>query len=386
LGASRGRLVAQFLTESLVLSLAGGVLGLLLAQWGTDALVALVGDALPRASEVRLDARPLAFTMGVSLLTGVLFGLGPALHGSRGDLSTAMREGSRSTEGRGSGRMRAGLVVGQVAVALVLLVGAGLFTKSFLALRAVDAGFTPEGVLTGKLALPPARYPDAERRVAFQRELLGRLQSLPGVEAVGVTNLLPLGGRSDTSFDIEGRPRAPDEVWPAVEFRSVSPGYLRALRVTPRQGHLLEGDGTEGPDAPWQVVINKTFADLYWPQGDALGQRLKPHAGAAEWTTVVGIVDDVREWGLDTPARPAAYYLSAKLPQPFLGLAVRAKSGNPEALRTAIEAELRAVDGNLALYGVAPLSSLVDESISSRQVSALLMGLFAGTALLLAAL
>ncbi|WP_426755763.1 ABC transporter permease [Myxococcus sp. Y35] len=385
LGASRRRLAVQFLTESLVLSLAGGALGLLLALWGTDALLALVGDALPRASEVRLDERPLLFTAGVSLLTGILFGLGPAVQGSRADLSTAMHEGARGSGGGRSGRLRAGLVVGQVAMALVLLVGAGLFTKSFLALRSVDAGFEPEGVLTGRLALPATRYPDASRKVAFQRELLERLQALPGVEAVGLTTLLPLGGRADSSFDIEGRSRAPDELWPAVEFRAVSPGYLRALRATLREGQLPP-DGVDGPEAPWSVVINKSFAELYWPRGNALGQRLKLHHSAAQWTTVVGIVEDVREWGLDQPSRPAAYYSLAQLPSGHMGLAVRAKAGDPEALRPAIEAELRAVDASLPLYGVAPLVAVVDESIVSRQLSALLMGLFAGTALLLAAL
>ncbi|AKQ70475.1 hypothetical protein A176_007387 [Myxococcus hansupus] len=384
LGAGRGRLAAQFLTESLVLSVAGGVLGLLLALWGTDALLALVGDALPRASEVRLDARPLLFTAGVSLLTGLLFGLGPAVQGSRADLRAAMHEGARGSDGRGSGRLRGGLVVGQVALALVLLVGAGLLSKSFLALRSVDAGFTPEGVLTGNLALPESAYPDAARKQAFQRELLARLESLPGVESAGFTTLLPLGGRSDQSFEIEGRPKEPDAQWPAVEFRAVSAGYLRALKATLRQGQLPEG--VEGPESPWQVVINKTFANTYWPQGDALGQRLKPHGATAQWTTVVGIIDDVREWGLDTPSRPTAYYSVAQYPSAYLGLAVRAKRGDPEALRPSIEAELRAVDASLPLFGVAPLTSIVDGSIASRQLAALLMGLFAGTALLLAAL
>jgi len=384
LGATRGRLAVQLLIESLVLSLAGGALGLLLALWGTDALLALMGDALPRASQVRLDARPLLFTAGVSLLTGLLFGLGPVLHGSRADLSAAMHEGARGTEGGRAGRLRAGLVVGQVAMALVLLVGAGLFMRSFFALRAVDAGFTAEGVLTGRLALPATRYPDAARKVAFQRELLERLQALPGVESVGLTTLLPLGGRADRSFDIEGRPRAPDELWPAVEFRAVSPGYLRALRTPLREGQLPEG--VDGPETPWRVVINKTFADVYWPKGDALGQRLKLHGSEAEWTTVVAVIDDVREWGLDQPSLPAAYYSLAQVPSAYMRLVVRAKAGAPEALRPAIEAELRAVDADLPLYAVAPLTAIVDESIVSRHLSALLMGLFAGTALLLAAL
>ncbi|MFP2911563.1 ABC transporter permease [Pyxidicoccus sp. 3LFB2] len=384
LGAGRKRLVAQFLTESLVLSLAGGALGLLLAVWGTDVLLAVVGEGLPRAAEVRLDVPSLLFTAGVSLLTGVLFGLVPALQASRADLNAAMREGTRGTEGRKAGRVRAALVVAQVALALVLLVGAGLFAKSFHALSEVEAGFTPEGVLTARVALPQAGYEDVARRASFMGELLSRLQALPGVESAGVANTLPLGGRASTTFLIEGRTRGPDETWPRVEMRLVSAGYLRALRVRLREGRMLADSDTW--DAPGAVVINKTFADLFWPKGDALGQRLQLHRPETRWATVVGIVDDMREWGLDEPAHPAAYYSAAQFPLYNLNLAVRAKSGNPEALRTAIEAEVRALDGNLPLFNVAPMVRLVDDSIGSRRLSALLMGLFAGTALLLAAL
>lgn len=384
LGAGRGRLVVQFLTESLVLSLTGGVLGLLLAMWGTDLLLALVGDGLPRAQEVRLDTSSVLFTAGVSLLTGLGFGLVPALQASRADLNSTLREGTRGTEGRKAGRVRAGLVVGQVALALVLLVGAGLFAKSLQALSEVEAGFTPEGVLTGRIALPRASYGTPEKCEAFVRELLSRIQGLPGVESVGATNLLPLGGRSDTSFDVEGRTRAPNEVWPAVEKRQVTADYLRTLRVRLREGRMLQE--SDGPSAPWAVVINKAFADLYWPQGNALGQRLKLHQKNTQWTTVVGIVDDTHEWGLDAPAKPMAYYSAAQLPIYNVNLVVRAKSGNPELLRTALETELHGLDANLPLFDVAPMVRLVDESIGSRRLSALLMGLFAGTALLLAAL
>ncbi|MBZ4331023.1 ABC transporter permease [Corallococcus sp. AS-1-12] len=384
LGAGRLRLVAQFLTESLVLSLVAGAVGLLLALWGTDALVATVGDSLPRAQDVKLDLASVFFTLGVSVLTGVLFGLVPALQASRADLHAAMREGARATGNHRTGRLRAALVVAQVSLALVLLVGAGLFVKSFLALQRVDAGFEPDGVLTGQLALPRVQYPDRAKQAAFLQALLPRLQSLPGVESAGLTNVLPLGGSTDNSFDIEGRPRQPDELWKAVEFRAVTPGYLRALRVHPRQGRLLED--SDGPEAPWAVVINRSFADLFWPKGDALGQRLKLHGKDMQWTTVVGIVDDLREWGLDVPARPAAYYSLSQLPSVSMGLAVRVKSGNPEALRAQVEAEVRAVDADLPLFDVSSLTHRMDQSTGPRRLSALVMGLFAGVALLLAAL
>ncbi|WP_342377221.1 ABC transporter permease [Myxococcus stipitatus] len=383
LGASRGRLVAQFLTESLVLSVVGGAAGLLLAMWGTDALLAFVGDGLPRVSQVRLDPTSVAFTVGVSLLTGLMFGLVPALQASRADLNATMREGSRGTESGRSGRLRSGLVVAQIALALVLLVGAGLVMKSLHALREVDEGFTSEGVLTGRFALPAARYSEPARKLAFQRDLLERLQGLPGVESVGLTDLLPLGGTATRGLEFEGRPETPGELPPSVDFRVASPGYLRTLNVKLLQGRLHETLGEL--DAPAEVVINKTFADLYWPQGNALGQRLSL-APQAQWSTVVGIVDDLREWGLTSPARPAAYWSLAALPSAYLGLVVRVKSGAPESVRTAVEAELRAVDSDVPLYSVAPLSRLVDESIGSRSLSAWLMGLFAGTALLLAAL
>ncbi|AFE09299.1 ABC transporter permease [Corallococcus coralloides DSM 2259] len=384
LGAGRLRLVAQFLTESLVLSLVAGAVGLLLALWGTDALVATVGEGLPRAQGVKLDVASVLFTLGVSVLTGVLFGLVPALQASRVDLHAAMREGARATGSHRTGRLRAALVVAQVSLALVLLVGAGLFVRSFLALQRVDAGFAPDGVLTGQLALPKVQYPDPAKQAAFLQALLPRLQALPGVESAGLTNLLPLGGSADRSFDIEGRPRQPGAQWKAVEFRAATPGYLNALRVHLRQGRLLED--SDGPGAPWVVVINRSFADLFWPKGDALGQRVKLHGQDMQWTTVVGIVDDLREWGLDVPSRPAAYYSLSQLPDVSMGLAVRVKSGDPEALRAQVEAEVRAVDADLPLFDVSSLTRRMDQSTGPRRLSALVMGLFAGVALLLAAL
>ncbi|RKH72091.1 ABC transporter permease [Corallococcus aberystwythensis] len=384
LGAGRPRLVAQFLTESLVLSLVAGAVGLLLALWGTDALVAVVGEGLPRAQGVKLDVASVLFTLGVSVLTGVLFGLVPALQASRVDLHAAMREGARATGSHRTSRVRAALVVAQVSLALVLLVGAGLFVKSFLALQRVDAGFVPDGVLTGALALPKVQYPDRPRQAAFLQALLPRLQALPGVESAGLTNVLPLGGSMDNSFDIDGRQRQPGELWKAVEYRAATPGYLHALRFHLRQGRLLED--SDGPDAPWAVVINRSFADLFWPQGDALGHRVKLHGKDMQWATVVGVVDDLREWGLDVPARPGAYYSLSQLPSVYLGLAVRVKSGDPEALRAQVEAEVRAVDADLPLFDVSSLTKRMDQSTGPRRLSALVMGLFAGVALLLAAL
>jgi len=384
LGADRRRLVAQLLTESLLLAVAGGGLGVLLAAWGMDALLALVGDALPRADEVRLDATSLLFTAGVSLVTGVVFGLVPALRVSRVDLDAAMRQGARGTADGATGRLRGSLVVAQIALALVLLVGAGLFSRSFVSLREVDPGYSPEGVLTGQLSLSRASYPDAARQAAFQAALLARVQALPGVASAGLANILPLSGQRDNTFDIEGRTLTAADRLPAVQYRAVSADYLRTLQVKLRQGRMLQD--SDDAQAPGALVINQTFADLYWPKGDALGQRLKLHAPGARWATVVGIVEDLREANLSQPAPPTAYWSLAQQPSANLGLVVRLAAGAPESVVASIEAALREVDGDVPLYGVASLSRMVEDSLGSRRLSALVMGLFAGVSLVLAAL
>lgn len=386
LGANRVRLVTQFLTESLVLSLVGGALGLLLAMWGVDALLALVGDGLPRASEVRLDGRVVLFTAAVSVLTGLLFGLVPALQASRADLHAAMREGTRGTGGRGSGRVRAMLVVAQVALALVLLVGAGLFLRSFMALQGVDAGFDPQGVLTARLSLPLERYDPPAKRAATMRDFLARVQAVPGVESAGLATLLPLTGRSDWSFDIEGKMQGPaDPPLPAVEYRAVSADYHKALRIPLVRGRmLLDSDGF---DAPHAVVINETMARVIFPGEDPVGKRvrLRSRDPKAPWATVVGIVKDVREWGLDVPARPVAYYSLPQRAPMGAYLVVRTRQ-SPSSLLGALQAELRAVDPDLPLYDVSPMAAVVDGSVSQRRFSMLLLALFASVAVVLASL
>jgi predicted permease len=386
LGAGRWRLVTQFLTESLVLSLAGGVLGLLLAMWGMDALLALVGDGLPRAAEVRLDGRVVLFTAAISVLTGLLFGLVPALQASRADLHGAMREGTRGTGGRASGRMRSVLVVSQVALALVLLVGAGLFLRSFMALQGVDAGFDPQGVLTARLSLPQERYGEASKRAAVMQDFLSRVRSVPGVEAAGLATLLPLTGRSDWSFEIEGRakdPNAPPR--PAVEYRAVSADFHKTLRIPLIRGRMLAD--SDGFDAPHAVVLNEMAARIAFPGEDPIGHRIRLNSRNpnAPWATVVGIVKDVREWGLDQPARPVAYYsLTQRNPMgAYLVVRTRQSAGT---MLASLQAELRAVDGNLPLYDVAPMEAVVDSSVSQRRFSMLLLGLFAGVAVVLASL
>jgi predicted permease len=385
LGAGRRRLVTQFLTESLVLSIAGGALGLLLAMWGMDALLSLVGDGLPRSQEVRLDGRVVLFTVGVSVLTGLLFGLVPALQASRADLHSAMREGTKSTGGRSSGRVRGVLVVSQVALALVLLVGAGLFMRSFMELQGVDAGFDPEGVLTARLSLPQERYGEPPKRAAAMREFLSRAQGVPGVEAAGLATLLPLTGRSDWSFEIEGRAVTPsDPPRPAVEYRAVSADFHKALRIPLVRGRMLSD--ADGFDAPHAVVINESMARIIFPGEDPIGMRIRLNSrNPNPWATVVGIVKDVREWGLDVPARPVAYYSLLQRAPAGAYLVVRT-SQSPSSLLASLQAELRAVDGNLPLYDVAPMAAVVDGSVSQRRFSMLLLGLFAGVAVVLASL
>ncbi|MBF5045668.1 ABC transporter permease [Aggregicoccus sp. 17bor-14] len=386
LGAARSRLARQLLTESLLLSLLGGALGLLLALWGTEALVAWVGDGLPRASEVRPDAAVLLFTLAVSVGTGLLFGLAPALSGSRADLHAAMREGSRGTGGTRAVRLRSLFVVSQVALALVLLVGAGLLVRSFVRLQAVDPGFRPEGVLSARVSLPDGAYPDAAARARFHTAWLEQVRALPGVEAAGLTTLLPLRGRADRGLDVEGVEPPAGAVRPAVEYRAVSPGYLETLGVALRRGRALaDTDGAQGAPV---LLLNEAAVKVLFPGGeDPLGRRIRLRSRKAPqpWTTVVGVVGDVREWGLDVPARPTAYFSALQAGPSAVSLVVRTRAA-PTALLGSLRTELARLDSGLPLFEVAPLSEVVEASVGQRSLTLALMLGFALVALGLAGL
>ena len=393
LGAGRARLVRQMVTESLVLFLAGGALGLLLAVWVTRALVALYGKDLPREQEVGfgvLDGRVLLFTLGLSLATGLLFGLAPALSGSRGSFFGALKEGGRAVAGGARGRrLRQLLVVGEVAVALVLLVGAGLLLRSFARLLAVDPGFRPEGVLTAEIALPIKKFPDDARRIALTRELLGRLQAIPGVESADTVAPLPL-----TLYDhvrvylVEGRPEPPPSETPTAHIRIVTPGFFRTLGVRVLGGRVFTPRDVQ--DSVPVVLVNQTMAERVWPGENPLGRRITM-AGAAGradwiWAEVVGVVADIRHQTLDQEGGAEIYV--PQLQNPVGGtLSILLKtSGDPARLAGALREAVRSVDADLPVERVRTLESLVAESLAGSRFQTVLLGLFSGVALFLAAL
>jgi putative ABC transport system permease protein len=390
LGAGRARLIRQLLTESLILSTLGAALGLLLAVWGVDALVAISPDALPRAAEVALDGRVLLFTIGIALVTGVGFGMAPALAGSRPDLNDALKDGTRGTSSS-RGRLRRALVVSEVALSLVLLVGTGLMLRSFVKLRAVDPGISPEHVLTLHASLPGPNGPpsdeDRARWVSWFERVGKRLGELPGVEAVGAANVLPFDGNdTDNSFDIENYvPRTPAEM-PDNETREVLPGYFKAMGVPLVRGRLLT-DGDTG-DAPGAVVINQAMVKRYWHNGeDPIGKRLRLHTQGKvkDWSTIVGIVGDVHGFGLDKPVRAEMYFPYAQMRRSG-GLAIVVRTaGDPAAMANAARVAIAEVDAAQPIFDVKPMSELLSASMAQRRFALMLMLVFAGVALLLAA-
>ncbi len=390
LGAGRARLVRQLLTESLLLSTVGAALGLLLAAWGVDALVALSPDALPRASAVALDARVLLFTGAVALATGVAFGLAPALAVSRPAFGDALKDGTRGTS-PSRGRVRQALVVAEVALSLMLLVGTGLMLRSFVKLRAVDPGIRTEHVLMLRVSLPAPNgaYSDDDRArwAAWFRRAASELAQLPGVRAVGGANILPFDGNdSDRSFDIEHYVPPSPGLLPDNETREVLPGYFAALGIPLVRGRLFtDGDGW---DAPGAVIINEAMARRYWPDGeDPIGRRVRLHARGKkqEWSTIVGIVGDVHGFGLDKPARAEMYFPYDQLRRLPSGAMVVRVDGDPAALAPSVRAALAELDPGQPIYDVKPLSTLVAASLAQRRFSLALMLVFGALALLLAA-
>jgi putative ABC transport system permease protein len=384
LGASRGRLVRQLLTESLVLALAGAAAGLLLAHWGVSLLAALGPRDLPRLQDITVDGAVLAFTLGVAALTGVLFGTGPALRLTAADVQTALREGGRgSTEGARGGRFRGALVVVEVALALVLMVGAGLMVRSFERLRAVDAGFDPRHVVAVSLPAAAARSEDPEARRALYRAVIQRVRALPGVAEAGGINHLPIGGDIwQRELAVVGAPVPPPGEEPHAVYRIITPGYLPALGLSLRRGR--DFTDRDAPGAPGVAIVNEALARALWPGQDPLGKQIRVQDGGPELREVVGVVGDAKQRDWTARPLPEMYLAYLQNPSSTLSLVVRG-SGDPAGLGAAVQREIWACDPMLPASRVASMEQVVADALGQPRFHLLLLNLFAAVALLLAA-
>ncbi|HEY7529430.1 MAG TPA: ABC transporter permease [Gemmatimonadota bacterium] len=391
IGAGRRHLLQQLLAESALLGLLGGLLGLVLAGWGVAALSAALGDRLPAGTDLSPDLRVLGFTLLLSLLTGLLFGAIPAAQASRLDLQRGLREGGRGLAGDRAGRLtRRALVVGEVALALILLTGAGLLVKSFARLQDVDPGFRTDRLLTFSLSLPETVYDTDERRVAVFREVLERLEAAPGIEAAGVTQVLPFSGSWSTgTLRVEGYEPPADEMDPWGDIRMVSAGYRDALGMPLLRGRFL--DEREVLHAPGAVVVDEEFARRYWPGEDPVGRRVtfdEPEttpADSVEWLPVVGVVGHTKHAGLDDEDRIQVYVPYEQVPGVSqLSFAVRTE-GDPLAAAGTVRRVVQGVDPQLPLARVRTMDEMVGESLGPRRVAMLLLALFSGLAATLAA-
>jgi len=403
LGAGRGRLVRQFLVESVLLAAIGGAGGVALAFWGVDLLTGLFPStianiAIPRLDQIHIDGPVLAFALVLSLVTGIAFGLAPALHASRAALSEALREsGTRTTEARAHRRFRSALVVSEVALALVLTTGAALMIRSFAQLQGGNLGFEPTGVSTARLLLPARpsasggtepRYRAPEKRRAFFEHVMARLRATPGVEAAGATTYLPLSGWSgEQGFEIEGRPAASPTEAPGAMAQSVNEDYFRAMRIPLRKGRGIAA--TDVATSPAVVVVNETTARRYWAGEDPVGRRVGWRVGGPPnpivWREVVGVVADIRHHGLAEPPEPEIYVPYAQSPSPLICLAVR-MSGRQSLPAQAIEQAVWSFDRDQPVLAVMSLEQLAAEAVTLRRVSTLLLGFFAAVAVFLAGL
>lgn len=415
LGANRWRVIRQLLTESILLSLVGGALGLLIAHWGVAALVASLPEsqlnALPFLKSLSLDSSILAFSFGLSLLTGIVFGLAPAIQSSRPDLNEVLKEGGRSAGGGARHRLRSVFVTTEIALAVVLLIGAGLMMKSLLKLLQSNVGFNPENVLTMTVNVPNAKYAEGDKQVAFFDQLKDRVESLPGVTGAGTVNILPLQGGNTSRFYVDGDPvPAPGQEIEA-NVRTVDEKYFQTLGVSIVAGRAFDDrDGeaqrqtaqaqaeaqrqaqargqTLAPvPIPGVVIIGKTLADRVFAGRDPVGRKLAYGSSPGQTDLVIGVVGDVKIGGLDEITRPVIYYPFRRFPGVGTNLVVRT-TGDPKALVGAIRNETRNLEPEVALFNVRPMAEVIGESPAAfmRRFPALLIGIFAAVALLLASI
>ena len=386
LGASRPRIAREILTESIVLSLRSGAVGILLALWALAALRSLSAQAIPRLQEVGLDLPVLGFTFALSLGTGVLFGLAPAWRALSRDLQSGLKEGGRGTSGGvGVRTTRGALVLAEVALAFVLLIGATLLLRSFERLQAVEPGFNSDGVFTARVALPRVKYPEAAKQGAFAERLLEAVSAIPGVRFAALSSDPPLGGSPPFwSFEIAGRARtAPGVVQDAMVFMT-SPDYFETAEIPLVSGSLYGAE--HRADAPQVGLVSQALAQRYWPGQDAVGQRvtLGDPADSSSWMTIIGVVGDVRNQELGRPTYPQLYLPLAQSPAASLVVLART-SGDPLALTPAVKRVLAELDPDLPLSDVTTLDRRVADTLVGPRVNAGLLSVFAGVALLLAA-
>ncbi|HWP42075.1 MAG TPA: ABC transporter permease [Blastocatellia bacterium] len=385
MGASRFRIIRQLLTESLLLAVAGGGLGLALGLWGVKLLVSLNEARIPRAQEIGLDMNVLGFALLISLLTGIIFGLAPALQISRTDLHETLKEGGRGGTGGVRHRVRSGLVILETALALVLLVGAGLLVKSFIRLQQVDPGFRPENLLVMQLALPGTRYSEPQQIAAFYKQALDQISALPGVEAAGATSVLPLSGAgSSGSFRIQGREVAPGETLPHGARWSVTYDYFKAMGIPLKRGRYFSERDTA--DSPGVAIIDEAMARKYWPDEDPVGQRISFEGppNNRRWREIVGIVGHVKHTSLEGESRVQYYIPHPQRPQAGMFLAVRT-AGDPTSIAGAVRGVIQGLDRDLPVFRVRAMEELVYDAMARQRFSVFLLGIFGALALVLAA-
>ena len=388
LGARRGRVVRQLLTESLLLSLLGTVLGLLVAWWGIGALVRISPRDLVNLQNVGINTTVLAWTLGVTLLTSVLFGIMPALEATRLNLNDALKEGGKGADAQGSRsrRLRGVLVVGEVALALMLLVGAGLLVKSFTQLRRIDTGFETENMLTMVLRLPASKYKEDPQYVNFFRQALDRIRAIPGVRSAGIVNYLPLYGGlgAATGFNIEGQPVPPRGTGPSTNVRVADGDYFKTMGIPVKRGRAF----TEAEDAEPRhvIIVSESFAHRFFPDQDPIGKRLKVFmAEDPAWCEIVGIVGDVRYDNLTAEAEPFVYYPHPELTYEAMTIVIRT-AGDPAEMAPVVRREIAALDPDQPISDVRTMTQVMAQTVARARFNTLLLSVFAGLATLLAAI
>ena len=382
LGASRWRVIRQSLVESLLLSLMGGGLGFLLAMWTITWLLLHLPEGFPRSSEIGTNAAVFGFAFGISMLTGIVFGLVPAIQATRTHANEALKTGGKGSIASGS-RLRRGLVVAEVVLSLMLFIGAGLLMKSFWLLTNVNPGFQADHLLTLHLALPEQKYTEAARVIDFYKQMPERLASLPGVKAVSAVNRLPIsGGDPHGDLTIEGHTFSAGEA-PGVSYRRILPNYFRAMGIPLLQGR--EFDDRDSGGKPDVVIVNQKMAQRYWPNGNAIGKRIKVGAPENEpWLTIVGVVGNVNHTGLDAEPDFATYEPHAKRPWSEMTLLVRTV-GDPQSLAAPVQRELKNAESEILIEDVVTMNRRLDLSVAPQRMNVVLLATFAFIALVIAA-